>query len=90
MRTVDEVVAEVMAVHAGKISTHSDRCYQYHAGCLAFLIRDLLAAEWDGVTVRGLPQPSLGGIPDLTEAEAAAYWDALHPEQARSNAGRES
>lgn len=55
MRTVDEVVAEVMAVHAGKISTHSDRCYRYHAGCLAFLIRDLLDAEWEGITVRGLP-----------------------------------
>lgn len=37
-----EVVDKVIATHAGEIGTHSPRCWRYHAGCLAVLIRDIL------------------------------------------------
>lgn len=39
---IEEVLAEVLETRAGKIGTHSDDCYTYHAGCLAALIQDLI------------------------------------------------
>lgn len=71
------------------LTKYCDEHHQRSATVPADAFMDLVdnGDEWAGITVRGLPdtQPSLGGIPDLTEAEADAYWDALHPEQARSN-----
>lgn len=35
------VVDDVIAYHAGHVSTHYEDCYRHHAGCLARVLRDL-------------------------------------------------
>lgn len=35
------VVDDVIAYHAGHVSTHYEDCYRHHAGCLAMLLRDM-------------------------------------------------
>lgn len=37
-----QVTDEVIAAHAGIISTHYETCYKRHAACLAVLLRDIL------------------------------------------------
>jgi len=41
------VVAEVLAVHEGRVSTHFPDCYQYHAGCLAVVLDRMIGAKND-------------------------------------------
>lgn len=35
----DDILAAVEKVHEGRISTHYEGCWKYHAGCLAFILR---------------------------------------------------
>jgi hypothetical protein len=45
---IRRIVERVKAKHAGRISTHYDECWMYHAGCLAKLIGDVLKEGTDG------------------------------------------
>ncbi|MGX9349188.1 hypothetical protein [Microbacterium sp. KNMS] len=40
---ITPILTEVIDAHAGHIGTHNPRCWRYHAGCLAVLIRDRFA-----------------------------------------------
>jgi hypothetical protein len=44
MTRLEQILAEVIATHEGKIGTHYEGCYRWHAGCLALLVRDAMAA----------------------------------------------
>ena len=35
-----EILSEVAKVHEGRVSTHYERCWAWHAGCLARLLLD--------------------------------------------------
>ena len=43
--TPAEVIAAVIETHEGRISTHYEECWKYHAGCLAVLLRDMGVAD---------------------------------------------
>lgn len=36
-----EILDEVVNVHEGRISTHYENCWTWHAGCLARLLLDM-------------------------------------------------
>lgn len=36
-----DLADDVIAYHAGHVSTHYEDCYRHHAGCLARVIRDM-------------------------------------------------
>ena len=36
-----DLADDVIAYHAGHVSTHYEDCYRHHAGCLAVLLRDM-------------------------------------------------
>jgi hypothetical protein len=39
------ILHEVIATHAGRVSTHYEECWRYHAGCLARLLLDVDAYD---------------------------------------------
>lgn len=45
---IHEIVDRVKEKHAGRISTHYEECWMYHAGCLARLIGSHLEEDGDG------------------------------------------
>ena len=39
---VRKILAEVTATHEGRVSTHFEGCWKYHAGCLAYVLTETL------------------------------------------------
>lgn len=39
------LVEEVAGFHDGRIGTHERGCYQYHAGCLALRVQEMITEE---------------------------------------------
>lgn len=39
------LIAPILARTEGQIGTHSDRCYEYHVGCLAVAVEGLLKED---------------------------------------------
>ena len=37
--TPTEIIAAVLEAHVGRIGTHYEGCWKYHAACLAMLLR---------------------------------------------------
>lgn len=42
---VATLLNEITAKHSGRIATHWLGCYQYHAGCLAFRLLEMITDE---------------------------------------------
>lgn len=47
MKQIKMIVDEVYATHEGRISTHYEGCFHYHAGCLASIIKEILEEDDD-------------------------------------------
>ena len=43
--TLRALLAPITTREAGRITTHYETCYQWHVGCLAALVSDLLPAD---------------------------------------------
>ena len=45
VEAVEDVLNEAIAPWEGHIGTHSFTCYQYHASCLAHMVKRMLEAD---------------------------------------------